>query len=211
MTFFICKKGYMSETLSEMPEIFKNRSEVFEFLKAQGNKLSRAKLYRDVSIGKLPVQKDGTILKKDLTWYIKHPASNLIAGPVAVAGSSNLDDMQIRKIEADIKKSEAQALLAEKKAGMLSGQLVDKDLFYGEIAARSAVFKSDLINFFRAKASDMIAIVSGDQKKATDLMEFCIYALEAAISRYSEEKEWKVSNGIVSEAGTGGHDDDDDD
>ena len=198
--------------MTDAPEIFKNRKEVFEYLKAQGNKISKTKLYDDVAKGKLPIQKDGTILKKDLGWYVKHPASNLVAGTAAVSLPQNLDDVQVRKIEADIRKSEAQALLAEKKAGMLSGQLIDKDLFYGEIAARSAVFKSDLINFFRAKASDMIDLVSGDQKKATDLMEFCIFALEASISRYSEEKEWNVSSVISgSESGSGEADDDDDD
>ena len=182
--------------MTDAPEIFKTRQDVFEYLKAQGNKISKTKLYRDVANGKLHVQKDGTVLMKDVMYYIQHPAANLSPVPVS---SPDFDDVQIRKAKADARKSEAQALLAEQKAGLLAGSLIEKDMFYGELAARASLFRSDMINFFRARAAEMIAIVDGDVKKAPDLIDLCFDELEKALGNYAADKDFAVPvvSGVV--------------
>lgn len=179
--------------MTDIQDKFKNRKEVFEYLKAQGNKISKSKLYNDVSSGKLRIQKDGTIMMKDVQYYIQHPAANLSP---AQAVFPEPDDFAKRKAEAETRKSEAQALLAEQKAGQLSGKLIEKDLFYGELAARASIFRSDLVNFFRARAPEMIAIVSGDPKKAPDLIDFCFNELEKALGNYAADKEFAVPDSV---------------
>ena len=179
--------------MTDIPDKFKNRKEVFEHLKSLGNKISKSKLYDDVAKGLLRVQKDGSVLKKDVEYYLLHPASRL------TSTSSDLDEVQRRKAEAETRKSEAQAELAENKARILSGQLIEKDLFYGELAARASIFKSDLVNFFRAEAPNMIAIVAGDPKKAPDLMDLCFTALEKALSHYSSDADFAVPAAIFPE------------
>lgn len=195
MEFFVAKIIRREEK-----QYFKSRFDVYEYLKNKGLKVGKSKLYQDVKAGLLIVQKDGTVLKKDVENYILHPGAN-----VAVNQISGSDTLANEKAEAELRKIKAQAELAENKARILSGQLVEKDLFYGELAARALIFKSDLVNFFRAEASNMIAIVQGDPKKAPDLMDLCFAALEKALSHYSSEAEFNVPASI-----TGMEDDSDD-
>lgn len=171
----------------EKPQLFKTRYEVFEYLKKLGLKVGKSKLYKDAGTGLLRVQKDGTIFMKDVENYILHPGANVAANQM-----SDNDNFANEKAEAELRKLKAQAEHWESKTGILSGQLIDKDLFYGELAARALIFKSDLVNFFRSEASNMIAVVQGDPKKAPDLMDLCFTALEKALSHYSSEAEFNV-------------------
>jgi hypothetical protein len=61
-----------------------------------------------------------------------------------------------------------------------------------ELAARAKVFRSDMENFIRAQAAEIIRIVEGDPEKAPELIDFYLEHLEAWLNRYSKTKTWKV-------------------
>ncbi len=61
-----------------------------------------------------------------------------------------------------------------------------------QLAARAMVLKSDMENFFRSRAPEIIAKCDGKQEFAPDMIEYLLTNLEAWLGRYSQPIEFNV-------------------
>ena len=94
--------------------------------------------------------------------------------------------------EADRRKAIAQARHWEVKTKILEDQFVDREWAEMQLAARAMVLKSDMENFFRSRAPEIIAKCDGKQEFAPDMIEYLLTNLEAWLGRYSQPIEFNV-------------------
>lgn len=172
---------FMSDTLP-------NPKAITEYLKDAGYKVSQSTVYKHRDEGRIPVQKDGTFLVKDVDRY----ASMLLKPLDGSKPTEETEKLQKKKLDAEARKALAQAIHWEVRAQKDSGQYIDRDLFNGELAARATIFRNDLETFFRSNAGEIIKKVDGDRSKNPDLIDFCLERLELYLGRYSVPKKWPV-------------------
>ena len=79
----------------------------------------------------------------------------------------------------------------------LAGELVPRDIFEHELAARAVIFNSDLENFVHGKTVEMIALVGGDQTKAPDLIAFLLAEKARILGRYDTVAEFSVNEAVA--------------
>lgn len=163
---------------------FKNLSVVVEYLKGEGWKIGHSKAYTDKKLRKIEAQPDGTFLLSDVERYI------IKAELKKADGVDPTTETQTRKAEAEIEKLEAAAELLKLKAKIETGKYVPREQMERELAARAAFLKTDLENFFRSHAAEMITVVDGDQTKTPDLLVFCLKAKADWLDRYAKQKEF---------------------
>ena len=94
--------------------------------------------------------------------------------------------------EADRRKAIAQARHWEVKTKILEDQFVDREWAEMQLAARAMVLKSDMENFFRSRAPEIIVKCDGKQEFAPDVIEYLLTNLEAWLGRYSQPIEFNV-------------------
>jgi len=109
----------------------------------------------------------GIFLKDDLDGYAKNNLKLLDSGlSESTEGKINLQE---RKLRAEIKIKEAQALKAEKENKILDGKYILKTDHNLEIAAAIGVLEAALKHGYRINGSEIIRCVEGDQKLADAL------------------------------------------
>ena len=163
---------------------------VVRYLTDAGWKVSKSSFYNHQRSGKVRAQDDGSFkiaaVEKYAQTFLKREEN---FSPAAV--SKELDDAQKMRAANEARKLAAQADHWELKSKIESGQYVNKDLFDAQLAARASIFKSDMENFIRAQADELIRMVDGDPVKAPDLIDYLLENLETWIGRYSEAKHWQ--------------------
>ncbi|MFV0421617.1 hypothetical protein [Oleidesulfovibrio sp.] len=172
----------------------KNWQEVLTHAEENGRKLGKTKLYKDISLGRLKKQPDGTFKMRDVDRYM---ASLPLSGtPDAVAAKAA--DRQRRKEEADIRRAET---IAEREAFDLSikkGRYVPREQVHLELAARAVTLSSGLRTNLEAQVLDLVSAVDGNPKKSSLMLEKLDELLDEALNEYSREIEFDVA--FISEA-----------
>jgi hypothetical protein len=169
-----------------------NVMEVAEYLKNQGYRCGKSTLYNHVNEGRLIKNKSGSF---DVKQVEKYAGLNLklIGGE---SPSNDLEQLQREKLEAETKKAQAQAEHWEHKTRVETGEYIEKELFYGEMAARASILKNDFETFFRSNAGQMIQLCGGDQTKIPDMIDMCLGQVEEFFNRYAEKKVWAVKRPV---------------
>ena len=161
---------------------------VAEYLQSKGWKVSQSSIYSHHEQGRLKKNKDGVFLIKDVDVYAKENLDRL-DGSESDKSTESLQD-QIKK--AELNKMKAQAEHWKLKTEIESGRYVERASFERELAARATVFKSDMQNFFRSRASEIVGIVDGQETKIPDLIDYLLDQGEIWLGRYSENREFKT-------------------
>ncbi|VFQ46892.1 helix-turn-helix domain-containing protein [Desulfoluna butyratoxydans] len=171
-----------------MTDTLSNPKAITAYLKEAGYKVSQSTVYKHRDEGRIPAQKDGRFLVKDVDRYAGMHLKRLDGE----AFSEDMEAIQRQKLTAEARKADAQADHWELKTLVDSGQYIDRELFNGELAARAAIFRNALATFFRTNVGEMIRLVKGEPEMGPDLIDFWLEKLEGAIGRYAEPKKWPV-------------------
>jgi hypothetical protein len=169
-------------------QTYPNRLSAWEFINAQGWKISRGRFYQHADEKKVRPNREGKYNQKDLIRYAKRYLKKMDGS----TSSEETEQLQQAKADAEARKLRAQAEHWEIKTKALSGQYVDKEWFERELAARAAVFRSDIENFIRSEASAMITIAAGDPARAPDLTDHMMKRVEEWLARYSEGRKFEA-------------------
>jgi len=177
----------------------KNVLEVVEYLQGKGFKCGKSSVYNHVKDGFI-VKRDGEFKAKDVDRYASLYLK-LESGNFAEGFSDDLDLLQREKMTADTQKSKAQAEHWELKTKVETGRYIEKELFFGEMAARAAILKNDLENMIRSGAGALIQACGGDLAKTPDVIDVQLKRLEVFLGRYAENKVWKVPASGLNDGG----------
>ena len=113
-------------------------------------------------------------------------------GPSQSEAQSNAITDGVDRKEADRRKALAQARHWEVKTKILEDLYIDREWAEMQLAARAMVLKSDMENFFRSRAPEIIAKCDGKQEFAPDVIEYILTNLELWLGRYSEPIEFEA-------------------
>jgi hypothetical protein len=186
--------GAAGEKDAEKPapttQTLKNLLSVVRYLKEQGYKIGKSAVYKHQQEGKIRPNKDGVYALDETERYA---ATYLKKSDGTTPASAELDKKQREKVDEETRKIKAQAEHWEIRTSILKGSFVPRELFEHELAARATIFRSDIENFIRGQAQAAINLVSGDQNKAPDLIDFMLGQLEVWLARYTEKEEFKVN------------------
>jgi hypothetical protein len=184
-------KADMAAAPNEAHPSVANLNEAARYLRAQGWKLGKSRIYKDHSAGKLAPGSDGRYLHAALDQYALANLTRSDGSPVT-AGDNELARLQRESIEEELAHRKITRQRAELKFDRERGLLIPRDAFETEIAARAAVFRSDYENFCYMRAPEIIDTVAGDQARAPELITLMLAAGEIWFSRYAEEREIRL-------------------
>jgi hypothetical protein len=165
--------------------------DVVGYLQEKGYKCGKSAVYNHVRRGLL-VKRNGEYTPRDIDRYAALYLARTSGGEDVPSDTGELEQLQREKLAADALKAKAQAEHWELKTRVETGKYIDRDLFYGEMAARAAILKNDLETMIRSGAGAMVQACGGDPVKVPDVIAFWLARLETTLGRYSEEKTWTV-------------------
>ncbi len=177
---------------AQEPEGLKNILEVVKYLEGLDRyKVKQATVYRHKDHGKLRPQADGTFRISDVDRYAA-TFLKLKDGSGGLRMRSPAPAIADDKAAAEARKVSAQAEHWEIKTKILKGEYIERSAFEAALARRASIFKSDIENFIRSNSAEMIKLVSGDDLKAPDVIEFWLEASEKWLARYSEDAQHEL-------------------
>lgn len=181
----------------EEKKVFADIPEVLAYIKSQGRKVGRSKLYSDVKKHRyLPEQMDGTIRLSDVKAYMtKLP---LTGTPPALA--EKVADRQARKEEEEIRRIRAVADREEFNLSVLKGKFIAKDLLYLELAGRAVALRDGLKNAAESHASELVELAGGDAKRTAAFLEGLGRIFDECIGDYARPLSIEVSISGIAEA-----------
>jgi len=160
--------------------------QVVQYLNDNGHQVSKSSVYNHVKVGRLIKGNDGYFSFSTVQKY----ASSLQSGSdVAAADPISVSEKQ----DADTRKAAAQAKHWEIKTKILEGKYVESEWAERQLASRAMVLKSDMENFFRSRAPEIIARGDGKAEFAPDVIDYLLGEFEKILGRYSEPIEFKIS------------------
>ena len=160
--------------------------EVLEYLKADGWKIEKSKLYNDQ--GKIDKQKDGGILKKDADKYAAYFLKKLDGSDY-----EDIDPAEKIKWETEIAKQKAEKLTMENEISR--AVYVLKSDVEMQLAARASYLKDNLgMDFIHSIAPRIVTLVQGTQDKIPDLVDLWLEHIEEVFNHYSKPIKFEVPN-----------------
>lgn len=166
---------------------FKNRNAVLGYLKDQGYKIQKTKLYKDSNAGMLRIQSDGTVMLSDVDLYIK---AYLL--PVKTSEAIESEKLIHDRLTAEVKRLSLQAEKLEFEIDKDRGRYIPRDQFEMELAARAAVLEAGIKHLFYSRVSDWIHMVGGDTTKINDLLEEMTRSLDEKMNEYASMEQFQV-------------------
>lgn len=170
-----------------MDEVFKTVLAVVDYLQDQGWRIAKSAAYDHHKQGKLRAEPDGTFTPAAVEEYARRWLRKAAGNPLDKGGS-----LQRLKLEAETKRLEAQAAMAEHKVKILSGSWITIQEHERELTARAQLFRTDLRNFARSSVGEIIATVDGNPDRAPELMEYMLDHVDEFLDRYARETEFEV-------------------
>ena len=169
--------------------------EAVEYLKGQGFKIEKSKLYEEKNIvGYTTIDNAVTFLKKDLDKYAKK-FLNLLAE----SDSNNAD----AKMKWDAKIAEQKFSDMEFEAKIKQGMYILKSDVEQQLAARAAFLKDNLgQSFIHSRASKIAELLKGDTDRIPELIEFWLKQLEKVFDYYSKPMRFEVPAISITEEDT---------
>lgn len=161
-------------------KIFETVAEVHRYALSQGCRVSRPTIDHHKNDGKLKKLSDGRFSIGDVDRYIAEYLTD---------GDDENSGLQREKMEASVRKEQAQAEHMEIKTKVIRGLYINRSQVEQELAARAAFLKDDLQHFWRSRGMEIIDLVHGDHTYFADLVEHGIELVEEWLDRYSHRIE----------------------
>ena len=164
--------------------------EAVEYLKGQGFKIEKSKLYEEKNIvGYTTIDNAVTFLKKDLDKYAKK-FLNLLAE----SDSNNAD----AKMKWDAKIAEQKFSDMEFEAKIKQGMYILKSDVEQQLAARAAFLKDNLgQSFIHSRAPKIAEIIQGNTERIPELIELWLQQIEEVFDYYSKPMKFEVPTALL--------------
>lgn len=169
---------------------FDNRIEAVNYLKRQGYKIGKSKLYGDCKKGLLRLQDDGSVLDSDLKKYVrKADLQQLSTMPDA-----DPQDTLIRKAEEELEKLRIQNKILRIQLDEKLGKYVSRADFDLEFASKIAILKSGLEHMVYSYAFEWVEIVIDGEPEtsAQRLIDRIKQNLERQFNDFANLKKFQV-------------------
>lgn len=183
------KQAQKEKARQEDARSFEDVNAVLAYIKDQGRKLGRTKLFEDIRNGRLRRQSDGSFRLRHVTDYMA--SLPWAATPTTLADKAA--DRQSRKEEADIRRLLAAARREEFQLTVLQGKYIEKSLIHAELAVRAVALRDGLKNAAETRAQELIELVHGDPRYTAGLLEFMGRMFDECMGDYARPLTFEVT------------------
>lgn len=166
----------------------KNAGAVLAYIKENGKKVAKTKLYDDIGKARIKKLPDGTFAVKDVDRYM----ASLPGMGTSEKEAEDAADRQKRKEEAEIRRITAQAEKEELSLKQRKGELVDREEVLLLLAARALALDSNIKGAIAAQSNDLVSEVEGDPRKTKNLLSALEALLDEAFGEYARTDEIEV-------------------
>lgn len=166
---------------------FDKVADILDYLQEQGRKVSRAQLYKDIKLGFVRRQKDGSFARRDVDQYA-------VTLPVFALPEKQVDEMSDlarRELQEKVAKLHEQRLSIAFDRKVKEGKYIVREDVALELASRASILDVGLRSIFRLHAPDYIRLVGGDTSKTDALAAEFDKNLDAALTAYSRPMEFE--------------------
>jgi hypothetical protein len=168
--------------------VFHNVLEASRYLKAQGYKVSKSKVYADTKEGRLQVREGGRVYLSDLMSYV----SALGLKRPDVDGDLGAQEEKRKKEELERKKLELEVQQREFALQKETGQFIPRADFELELASRAGVLDNGLRTAIKTHARDWVYMVGGRAERVPDLIEAMLGVLDQKLNEYARMDRFEV-------------------
>lgn len=99
---------------------------------------------------------------------------------------------EARKLQLQCEKLERENEEGSFKFAVLKGRYIPRQDMYLQLAGRAAVLDAGVEQFIRAKASELVAMVDGDQGKLPDFVDSFVNGWKDLLNTYANSQELEV-------------------
>ena len=162
---------------------FANLLEVLDYLKVEGWKVEKSKIYADKRI--IAQEPDGSYTRKAIDDYAKRCL-------VRIDGSNTAQvDFSQRKAQLEVELLEEKKKEAVRENDIAAGRWVLKSEVESMLAARAALLKDGVgAGFIHSQAMRIIEVCGGLQEKAPELIAYWLEEVNALFDRYAAPTEF---------------------
>jgi hypothetical protein len=162
-------------------ERFRNRKQAFDWLKAQGYKVSIGKFYGDIKAGFPATHQDGSVSRYQVMQY----GQQLDLSRRQAPETSTLD-----RDEAETRLARAKASIEEMKEERMrreqSAQWLHRDEAWAALAALTGTLLDALRHHFHTNQGKLIHLAAGDQARGPELYEGCEEVVHQAFNEIAD-------------------------
>jgi len=190
------RQGY-EERFSELwqrymarEEYLKNRLEAVEWLRDQGYKVGKSKLYNDAKAGRLKVCNDGSIRVSDLEDYVARQGLEPLEQ--ATEPEEGAEDLQREKLKEQLRQLQLDNEKREFERQRLEGKYIPRQDLELELASRAGVLDTGLRSDIKTHARDWVHMVGGRAERVPDLVEAMLDVLDRRLNEYARMDRFEV-------------------
>ena len=180
----------MAEAAAQaLPEVFATQQEVLSYLEQAGYRIKKSALSNHVRSRLLAKKADG-FRRKDVDRYAELHLRD--AASDQTSKDKRAVALQERKMLAEIKKTEEQAIKAKIEREMLEGKLIDRNDVELELAGRAVVLEAGFDHMVYTRAAEWIELVGGEQSRVDRLIASLLACKDEWLNQYASHEEFSV-------------------
>ena len=170
------------------PNAFANVKEALEFLKAQGYKIAKSKMYADAQRGILAVQEDRSVLESDVLAYVvragleKTPDKNPKVDDRIFADKASAELDLLRAREAKLRFEHEREM----------GLFLPKADVRAELAMKLGAIEAGVKNLIAVNLVEWIESVGGDPKLSEDLQATIFEEIDTLMNEFCNFDELQI-------------------
>lgn len=135
------------------PPRLKHRLEILGWLKEQGYKIGKSKLYADAAAGRIRLEADGGCTAEEAERYARRVGLKRLAA----VDSAEVEREAKRKLENEVALLEAKRRKIEFELELASGRYLPRTEHEQELAARAVALKQGLIHLAQSRTAEVVA------------------------------------------------------
>lgn len=170
------------------PEAFANVMEALQFLKAQGYKVAKSKMYADAKKGLLKVLEDKSVLEADVLAYAVRAELEKTPGKASAVDDSIFADKANAELELLEVRKKKLTFEYEKQMGLY---LLKTDV-HAEIAMKLGAIEAGFKHLVAVRLADWIEDARGDVKCCDELRETIYGEIDALLNEFCSFDELEI-------------------
>lgn len=159
---------------------FKNRKQAWDWLCAQGYKISRGKFYQDCDAGFPTVAKDGSVSKFSVLQYGQQVDVETRIGAGSLVDAAKKEYFELRKLELDVAERERKA-----RAEDARWMLVEDG--WSAVASVLGALREGLHHQLHEAAPKLVFLADGDPDRAPEVLGECEQVVVKAFNELGPE------------------------
>lgn len=173
----------------ESDDYFDKRIEAWEYLKDSGWQIGRSQFYEHIKQGRLPRTKDGRYRREDVDRYAQNHCRLVETGEKV---NDRLSRMAEEKAETELHREKTRLEKEQMDLAIRRGEYVARDEVEQMIVGRAVAMLAHLRAMVQMSASDLIALVEGNQRHQRELIAALHGRIEEYVAIFAKDIEFEV-------------------